>query len=248
MNRLLRFILPILDLNKRRGTIRFMFSAAIPFAAVLSATVIMSSDISYVRLETSKTTVEAGDRLKIDVYANANVPVNAVDITLQFDPVVLDVVSVDRGQSVITIWTEEPIVKDGKVILRGGTYKRGFIGEHMIASLTLVAKGTGLSDFSATDVVLLAGDGKGTPVAVGQTNDSTVSLYIYDENTTLDSIGVDVTVKIVTDIDGDGIVSLKDVSAFMVAWNDEKLSYDFNGDGKMTFKDFSILLADFFFN
>lgn len=248
MNRFLRLIKSIFNLHERRGTVRFMFPAVISFAAILSAAVIMSSDVSYVRLQSSETAVEAGNRFKIDVYANANVPVNAVDITLQFDPKVVDVLGVDRGQSVLTIWTEDPIIKDGKVVLRGGTYRRGFVGEHLIASVSLKAKVTGQSDFTATDVVLLAGDGKGSPVAVSQVSNSTVSLYIYDENTSLDSIGVNVAVKIVTDIDSDGKVTLKDISSFMAAWNDKKSLYDFNSDGKMTFRDFSILLADFFFN
>ena len=84
-------------------------------------------------------------------------------------------------------------------------------------------------------------------MTVGQNDKSSVNLYIYDENTSLESIGVNVAIKIITDIDGDGKVSLKDISAFMAAWANKDVSYDFNGDGKMTFRDFSIILADFFF-
>jgi hypothetical protein len=54
-------------------------------------------------------------------------------------------------------------------------------------------------------------------------------------------------VSIVTDLDGDGEVSLKDISAFMAAWLTRASTFDFNGDGRMTFKDFSILLSDSFF-
>ncbi len=248
MNRFLRFIKSSFSLNERRGTIRFMFPAFISFAAILTAAVVMSSNTSYVKLVSTVTAVEAGNNFKISVYANAHVPVNAVDITLQFDPEVVEVTGVDRGQSVLTLWTEDPIIKNGKVVLRGGTYRRGFIGEHKIATIALKAKKTGQSNFSISDVVLLAGDGKGSPVSVGQNSDSAVSLYIYDQNTSLDSIGVNVAVNLVTDVDGDGKVTLKDISSFMAAWNDKKSFYDFNGDGKMTFRDFSIILADFFFN
>ncbi|MCA9358769.1 hypothetical protein KC926_01030 [Candidatus Kaiserbacteria bacterium] len=224
-----------------------MFPALLTFATILGAAAVSNSGVSYVRLATSASTVEAGQRFTIDVYASAHVPVNAVDITLQFESNAVQVLAVDRGQSVLTIWTQDPIIKDDRVILRGGTYRKGFIGEHKIASIDLKAKVTGQNSFSATSVVLLAGDGKGTSVSVKESDSSKVSLYVYDENTNLDSIGVNVAVKIVTDINGDGKVSLSDISAFMAAWNDKKIKYDFNGDGQMTFRDFSIILADFFF-
>ncbi len=214
---------------------------------IAGAALVTGSDVSYVRLATPNTTVEAGSRFTVEVFAYAHVPVNAVDITLRFDPEKVEVLEVDRGQSVLTIWTEDPIIENGKVQLRGGTFRRGFVNEHKIASIDLRAKQTGQSSFQATDVVLLAGDGAGSPVSVAEALDSTVSLFVYDENTSPESIGIDVNVKILTDIDGDGKVTLKDISAFMAAWHNKEKLYDFNGDGRMTFRDFSIILANFFF-
>jgi len=232
---------------KSTSTVRFMFPAVFSLAVLISAAVLTTTDVSYVRLETSETTVQAGGRFTVDIYAYAHVPVNAVDITIRFDSSAVEVLEVDRGQSVLTIWTEEPIIKEDMVTLRGGTFRRGFIEEHKIASIDLKAKQTGQSTFAATDVILLAGDGAGSSVAVANALDSTLSLYIYDENTSPESIGIDVNVKIVSDIDGDGKVTLKDISAFMAAWHTKDKMYDFNGDGRMTFRDFSIILASFFF-
>lgn len=237
-----------LNYNRARiGTVRFMFPALVSFVAVLGAAAITATDVSYIRLSTSETTVQAGARFSIDVYAYAHVPVNAVDITLQFNGDAVKVLGVDRGQSVLTLWTEDPIIENNKVILRGGTFKKGFIREHKIATIEVEAKQTGQSEFKATDVVLLAGDGTGSPVSVAEANTSAVSLYIYDENTNPENIGVDVEVNIITDIDGDGKVSLKDISSFMASWANKDKVYDFNGDGRMTFKDFSIILANFIF-
>lgn len=224
-----------------------MFPAIFSVALVVSAAVMTGGDVSYVRLQTSDTTIEAGSQFTVDIYAYAHVPVNAVDITFRFDANAVDVVQVDRGQSVLTIWTEDPVVEGGTVILRGGTFKRGFVKEHKIASIDLRAKQTGQSSFKATDVVLLAGDGAGTPVAVADAQDATVSLFVYDENTTPESIGVDVQVKVLTDIDGDGKVTLTDISVFMAAWHNKDKFFDFNKDGLMSFRDFSIILASFFF-
>lgn len=230
------------------GTVRTMFSFSLIGALLLlGAAAITSNDVSYIKLEASETTILAGDRFQLDVYAYAHVPVNAVDVTLRFESDAVEVLSVDKGQSVLTLWTEEPIIEKDRVVLRGGTFRKGFIGEHKIATVELQAKQSGQSEFVASNVVLLAGDGRGSSVSVGESDDSKVSLYVYDENTTPENIGVDVAVSIVTDIDGDGKVGLKDVSSFMGAWTSKTRVYDFNGDGRMTFRDFSIILSDAFF-
>lgn len=224
-----------------------MFPAVVTLVAVLGAAVVTNSQTSHVRLQASQSTVEEGGRFSIDVYAYAHKPVNAVDITIQFDDDSVRVLEVDRGQSVLTIWTEDPIIEDDRVILRGGTFRKGFLGEHKVATLDLQARSVGQKNFSISDAVMLAGDGSGTPVAVSEVNDSALNLYIYDANADPESIGVAVAVSIVTDINGDGKVTLTDISTFMSAWHNNSVAYDFNGDGRMTFRDFSILLADFFF-
>jgi hypothetical protein len=233
---------------KNTRTVRVMFSySMLSVLLLLGASVLTSTEVSYIRLESDKSAIQAGDRFSLDVFAYAHVPVNAVDVTLRFEEDAVEVLSVDRGQSVLTIWTEDPVVEKDRVILRGGTYRKGFIGEHKIATVDLVAKKSGQSEFFAANVTLLAGDGRGTPVSIAEADGSSLNLYVYDENETPENIGVDVAVSIVTDVDGDGKVSLKDISIFMNAWSTKNRLFDFNGDGKMSFRDFSIILADAFF-
>lgn len=245
MSRIKHYFKNLLDSirSKKGGTVKTMFSL-LSIALLLGAAVISGNDVSYIRLQTDKTVVKAGDHFSIDVYAYATVPVNAVDVTLKFEKDAVKVIGVDRGQSVLTIWTKDPQIEADTVSLSGGTFRKGFIGEHKIATIQLEAKQTGQSTFSAANVQLLAGDGKGTPVKTAMADDSSISLYVYDEKTDPSTIGVNVAVDIRTDIDGDGNVSLKDISSFMGAWSNSSHVYDFNGDGKMTFKDFSIILAD----
>jgi len=231
--------------NRKRGTVRTTFSM-MGIAALLGAAVINSGNASYVRLQSSLTTVEAGERFSIDVFAYAHVPVNAIDITIEFEPNSVQVLAVDRGQSVLTIWTEDPKINRDSVVLRGGTFRNGFLGEHKIATIDLVARQTGKSEFIANDILLLAGDGAGTAVQTTNRDKAKVSLFIYDENTDPSDIGVSVKIAIITDINGDGRVSLTDISAFMASWGSLDQIYDFNGDGRMTFRDFSIILADYF--
>lgn len=228
-------------------TVRFLFPALITSIAVLTASIISSTDASYVKLVTSKNSIETGGRAAVHVYVVAKTPVNAVDITLKFDFDMFEVIGVDRGQSVITLWTQDPIIEKGKVTLRGGTYQKGFIGEHKIATVNLKPKVTGSANLSVTDVMLLAGDGTGAEVTVTETNDSTIGLYVYDQNLDPDKISINVEINILSDLDGDGKVTLKDISIFMSDWRTKDKIHDLNGDGKMTFRDFSILLANFFF-
>ncbi len=230
---------------KKASTVRFMFPVILGFAVILGANTI-SSQSSYIRLEADVNSIKAGERFSLDVFAYAHVPVNALDVTLYFDADNVQVLGVDKGQSVLTIWTEEPRIESDKVILRGGTFRKGFLGEHKIATIELQAKSTGQASFSTGDILLLAGDGRGTPVSVSEVNDSKLSLYVVDENESPENIGVEVAVNLLTDLDGDGNVSLKDISSFMAAWATKSSNFDFNGDGRMTFKDFSIILASFF--
>jgi hypothetical protein len=246
MSRFKAYILSIFTLKRKSFTVRYMFPALLTGVALFSLASVNSTQSSYVRLVSSQTSIEAGERFTLHVYARSHVPVNAVDITLAFDKNAVEVLEVDRGQSVLTLWTEDPIIKSNQVILRGGTFRKGFLGEHEIASIDLRALNTGLGTFEATDVALLAGDGSGTPVKVTKSQGASLNFFIYDENTDPETIAINVKVKIVTDINGDGKVTLSDISAFMAAWNQKTTTYDFNSDGKMTFRDFSIILADFF--
>ena len=224
-----------------------MFPVVIGGAAFLVASAITSGDASYIRLESSVKTVEAGERFSVAVYAFAHVPVNAVDVTLTFDPKSVSVLGVDRGDSVITLWAEDPKVTNNRITLRGGTYKRGFLGDHILGRIELQAVTTGQALFSTADVLLLAGDGTGDAVKTGTALDSTTSVFIFDENMDPGNIAAAIGVSVITDVDGDGSVALKDISIFMASWRTKDTIYDFNGDGRMTFRDFSILLADYFF-
>lgn len=233
---------------KSHGPVRYMFPLFLGLAALLSATVLNSVSYSYIKIVPSATSLTKDDTFSLNVYAFAHVPVNAVDIALTFTNDAIEISSVDTGESVITLWTEKPYVEKDKVIMRGGTYQRGFKGEHLIAVINAKAKKTGPVDFAVADVDLLAGDGKGTAVLTGSLAESKANLYIYDFGDVHDGkIKASASVMVISDINGDGKVSVSDISVFLAAWHSKDRVYDFNSDGKMTFKDFAIILADSFF-
>ncbi len=229
-------------------TVRYMFPIVISIIAILSASVISGINSSYVELVPSKTEVLSGEQFLINVIAYAHVPVNALDLTVDFIPGVIEVTGIDIGESVLTIWTEDPVVKNNSITFSGGTYRRGFVGEHLIATINVKALKTGQTEFSVKDARLLAGDGSGSTVKLSASNTKTTkSFIIYDEGEEPGKITAALGVGITADIDGDGKVTLKDVSSFMAAWYSGTTEYDFNNDSNMNFIDFSIILARSFF-
>jgi len=230
----------------RATTVRYMFPAVLGFATLLGALSLSATSNSFVLLETNVQAIESGELFEVRVLTSAHVPVNAVDITVKFPKDKLEVFSVDRGQSVLTIWTQDPVVTPSTVRLSGGTFRRGFIGKHEIATINFRALKTGQYKVSLSDVTLVAGDGTGAKVAVTKQPNDTIALFNFDENTSQEEIKVAIASKMVTDLNNDGRVTLQDISAFMGAWSNRSQIFDFNKDGRMTFRDFSIILADYF--
>lgn len=230
------------------NTVQYMFPLFIGIAAILGASLI-SSEQSYIKLVPSKTAVMEGENFTVEVYASAHVPVNALDLKITFASSMVEVLAVDKGQSVLTIWAQEPQISGNSILISGGTFRRGFIGEHLVATIKAKAKQSGMTEFLVNDAKLLEGDGKGTAVTVsGLGKDSKTDFYIYDQNEKPEAIGANLGIKINPDIDGDGKITLRDISAFMGAWRGDNSVYDFNNDGRMNFIDFSIILARSFMN
>lgn len=235
----------------RTRTVRYAFPAIALVVSMVSIAALTSSQATTVRFVSSQAVVEAGDRFSLQVMVDATKPVNAVDVAIALPEDLVEVISLDTGESVITIWTEEPSYDNGIVYLRGGTFRKGFVGTHQIVTIELEAKRTGVATVALDDMELYAGDGSGEEVAIA-TEEVSTQVTIGNAGSLLtnemgDRLTGEATLQIVTDIDGDGEVSLADVTAFMGAWHNRDRTYDFNGDGKMTFQDFAIILADSFF-
>lgn len=232
------------SIHKRSGPVRYMFPVVIGALAILGASVVSSENKSYLELAPSTTSVKSGEGFYIDVYAFAHVPVNALDVTIEFIPETVQITGVDIGQSVLTVWTQEPKVDAGTITFGGGTYRRGFMGRHLIATIEAKALKTGKTEFVISGAEFLAGDGLGTPVALARDAPKTKqSFIIYDQDNDPAAISASVGLYITPDIDGDGMVTLRDISSFMTVWYNKEKTYDFNDDARMNFIDFSIILA-----
>ncbi|MFT5036566.1 MAG: hypothetical protein ACI9VM_000128 [Candidatus Azotimanducaceae bacterium] len=237
--------------NKSR-TVRFAFPLVFSALAFVGAAAVLTSDgSSYIRIATNNSLVDSGEFFSIDVFVSSHVPVNAVDLAVSFPEDQIEIDGIDTGESVVTIWTRDPYTENGTVFLQGGTFRKGFLGEHLIATINARAISGGTAKFSVDDIRLLAGDGQGSTVSIQDTGYESLTVYVGEEAAesavTTGTLEGALRVGIYTDIDGDGDVDIGDIRAFMSAWSTNSTKYDFNGDGKMSFIDFAIILADSFF-
>lgn len=238
---------------KQSRTVRYAFPLIVATVAFLGAQALTSSNESAIIVEPSTNALRAGEPFYLKVLVSAKTPINAVNLELAFPQDQIKVTGIDTGESVITLWTQEPYVKSNTVYISGGTFRRGFIGQHQLATINAKAVATGIANIKVTNFQLLAGDGSGTAVKVAQNSDFDTKLYVanedgsYQPGTEPVKLTGRVEISIETDIDGDGDVSLADVSRFMSAWFTKGELFDFNSDGQMTFRDFGIILSDSFF-
>lgn len=225
-------------------TVRYAFPLVVLTSLFLGLTALVSNTNSYISIKTTPSEIQAGGEISIQVSAYAHTPVNAVDIVLDYSESQLEIKGIDTGTSVITLWAEDPHAEKGKIYLRGGVFQKGFLGEHTIATIQARAKAAGIAQIRTENAQFVAGDGKGTEVHVGNSDSDETRIYITER---AGEIAGKASVVLVTDVDGDGKVDLKDISVFMAAWFTKGKVFDFNNDGRMTFSDFSILLSDSFF-
>jgi hypothetical protein len=240
---LLKVLFPSYN-GKHYDTVRYAFPLIVVTTVFAGLAAVITENSSYVTIRTDTEKVVKDQQFTIDVSVTAHVAVNAVDLVISYpkDKLVID--GIDTGTSVITLWTEEPYARDGSIYLTGGTFRRGFMGTHTIARIKAHATEAGEARILLKETQLVAGDGKGSEVVIANSiNEVKIAI-----SGTEGIIKGKATISVVSDIDGDGDVDLKDISAFMAAWFTKGSTFDFNGDGKMTFSDFSILLAESFFN
>jgi len=225
---------------KKQSTIRYTFSLLFLLASVTGFASVILSGGHTVRLEPSSRVV-VGETFEINVYANAKSPVNAVNIQVHLPENQFELLGVNRGESVLTLWTSDPYIKEGVVYLEGGTYRKGFIGEHKVATLLVRSRHDGKNSIQIKTASFYAGDGSGVEYGVSGLGAIDVVAYAADSEKT----DVAHYTKL-ADLNNDGKISLTDISIFMTAWSSKDRIIDFDNDGKMTFTDFSIMLSVYF--
>ncbi len=196
--------------------------------------------------------IENGQTIIITVQAKSETPVNVFKGIVRFSPQHLVIEKIDYNTSIANLWAEEPWYSngDGTMSFIGGTTQNGgFTGEGSLITITFKGIATGDAHLSFSDVQILAHDGLGTYTSVQTPIDSlfTVTSSKLSQETVSTTKGADPTITILpigknTDLNGDGLHTITDISIFMQHLATQNIRSDFNDDGIVSITDISIIL------
>lgn len=109
-----------------------------------------------------------GEDFSVSVKVNSGEQaINAVEGNLFFDINALEIKSVSKSGTILTMWTQEPVFSNasGTMSFGGGIPNPGFTGSSgTIVTVTFRAKITGSGTVNFTSGAILANDGKGTNI------------------------------------------------------------------------------------
>ena len=192
-----------------------------------------------------------GETFTVQIVTTSDTPVNAFKGTVTFNEQVLVVKSINYNTSLADLWAEEPWYKSGAgtIEFAGGTLKAGgFTGTGTLLSITFSARAAGSGNLVLSHTQILMHDGQGTEAV------------LTDYIDTLFSVSTEVPIEIIAhevrsvaevvvlsklptpDLNTDGLVTITDVSLFLLLLSSGNPTADFNADGKVNTADLSILL------
>lgn len=203
-------------------------------------------------IHTTTQRARVGDNVNVQIVVAAKTPINVFKGELLFDPEYFEVADISYNTSIADLWAELPWYSNGAGTLNfagGATHTGGFTGEGSLITITFRAKQVGYTTLHLRDVRILKHDGLGTDTSVMAPIDV---LFTVDEDT-LEKSSVSIQdpepTKISvtngtphTDLNGDGVQSIADVSMFIRTMFRGDVRYDFNGDGHVDTADLGIIM------
>jgi hypothetical protein len=152
-----------------------------------------------------------------------------------------------KERSFLTLWTEETVIREdsGEIHFSGGTTEHGGItGSTTALTISVRAKHPGSAQIYFKEAHVLASDGHGTTV------ESVGTPFTYHIQTPTLSGGGGTNqaplppVSHSPDINGDGFVSLADISILLMGIEKPyEARLDLNNDGSISIADLSVSLA-----
>jgi hypothetical protein len=128
----------------------------------------------------SRTQIHVGEEVLVDVLLDTQgQALNAISGTLRFDPQVLKFNSISRDNSIVNLWTDEPVVNNS-FVRWGGLMPGGFLGVRspfyqgsrpgQIIRLSFVALKEARTEISFPSLEVYLNDGKATLAEVSGEN------------------------------------------------------------------------------
>ena len=111
--------------------------------------------------------VYQGDSFIVEVRIDTvEKEINAAKVSLTFPSDLLETIDLSKGNSVLTLWAEEPKLQEREISFAGGV-PGGFNGDGLLAKITFLGKEIGELEINfKEDSKVLLNDGKGTPAEV----------------------------------------------------------------------------------
>lgn len=190
-------------------------------------------------------TAVLGDTVVLTVRAESVVPVNVFAGDISFNKNVLQVQSIDYNTSIADLWAVKPWYEngDGTLTFGGGTTKHdGFVGNGPLITITFKTIGTGDGAVHFKNVHILKHDGFGSDASVKDSIDTALTVLppALPEQT---HAHIAVVRQVPSaDLNGDGVINVRDVSIFMLHLLGDDPRFDFNLDGTVDTDDLRILL------
>lgn len=143
----------------------FTFSLVITFFAVFAPTRAQAASLYFTP---SSGVYQAGDLFTVNVYVNsAESTMNAASGVVAFPQDKLEVLSLNRGGSIFSLWVQEPTFSNsiGTINFEGVVLNPGFTGSGgKIISINLKAIKSGPASLTFASGSILANDGQGTNI------------------------------------------------------------------------------------
>jgi hypothetical protein len=198
-----------------------------------------------------KSVVAPGEVFSIALTVESSLAVNVFSGELQFDPTMLEVVSIDYNTSVADLWAETPWYNNGAGTINfggGTTQSGGFVGTAGLLTVQFKTKQEGESVLRLDNPQILRYDGLGTPSEIAAPIDTIITVTdksvpnLVSRKT--DDIRFLVATKVPnTDLNNDGAQTLSDVRILVSQLGTTNPQYDLNLDGSVNLEDLRILLA-----
>ena len=199
------------------------------------------------RLEPLRALVGRDEAFVMRVVVGSSVPVNVFAGDIHFDPDVLHVESIEYNTSIANVWVQKPWYENGAGTINfgGGTTARGgFTGEGTLLTIAFRATGEGEGKIALHDARILLHDGLGTDATVAPSIDAIVTVEAAPgvvKTRTAQSSFMIVREESALDLDGDGLVGIGDLRAFILEMPGGDPRLDFSADGRVGLADFRIL-------
>ncbi len=162
------------------GKNKFLLFAVFASVLFVFPQYVFSANLSF---SSSATSLSIGQKFTLNVFvSSADQSVNAVSGNISFSSSNLEVLSVSKAGSVLSLWVQEPSFSNqsGSVSFEGIVLNPGFTGKSgRILSVEFRAKAEGSGDINFRSGSVLANDGTGTNVLTGM---GSLKFSVVDSN------------------------------------------------------------------